>query len=247
MCRYKSCPPYNLSFNINCKNQKFTLILDQSAITTLCSWLKLKPLCLTFYVHGAKWIYIPQKFPELIPWSKSNSKSCMRSTTKTRPVRKYLWRLTSSPWVSLETHPWWARLFWGTHLDLGRDSWSTRGLEICLTKEVKEHVNVRIVPSFYLLNPVMLNFFSCRPTGKYVTTVTEFGCVPVTFSYQTPDYGWLGTRSVYIHNGVSAEHTSNVVQVHWLLVWPTLDWYLMFIVGSQKWWIVTCHSYVVES
>ncbi|XP_074555365.1 ependymin-like isoform X2 [Halichoeres trimaculatus] len=30
--------------------------------------------------------------------------------------------------------------------------------------------------------------------GKYLTTVTEFGCVPVTFSYQTPDYGWLLTR-----------------------------------------------------
>ncbi|CAJ1086631.1 ependymin-like [Xyrichtys novacula] len=28
---------------------------------------------------------------------------------------------------------------------------------------------------------------------KFLTTVTEFGCIPITFSYQTKQYGWLWT------------------------------------------------------
>ncbi|KAM9827815.1 ependymin-like 1 [Neosynchiropus ocellatus] len=27
--------------------------------------------------------------------------------------------------------------------------------------------------------------------GRYLTTVTEFGCIPVSISYQTPQYGWM--------------------------------------------------------
>ncbi|XP_078131764.1 ependymin-2-like [Sander vitreus] len=30
-------------------------------------------------------------------------------------------------------------------------------------------------------------------SGKYVTTVTEFGCIPVCSDYQTKEYGWLVT------------------------------------------------------
>ncbi|XP_062300656.1 ependymin-2-like [Scomber scombrus] len=30
--------------------------------------------------------------------------------------------------------------------------------------------------------------------GKYMTTVTEFGCIPISTSYQTDDYGWQMTN-----------------------------------------------------
>ncbi|XP_008285373.1 ependymin-like [Stegastes partitus] len=30
-------------------------------------------------------------------------------------------------------------------------------------------------------------------TGKYIATVTEFGCIPVSTSYQTKEYGWVVT------------------------------------------------------
>lgn len=39
-----------------------------------------------------------------------------------------------------------------------------------------------------------LNLFSLVPTGKYISTVTEFGCIPVNTAYQTSQFGWLVTR-----------------------------------------------------
>uniref|UniRef100_A0A3Q0SU02 Ependymin-like 1 n=1 Tax=Amphilophus citrinellus TaxID=61819 RepID=A0A3Q0SU02_AMPCI len=30
-------------------------------------------------------------------------------------------------------------------------------------------------------------------TGKYITTFTEFGCIPVSTAYQTKDFGWMLT------------------------------------------------------
>ncbi|XP_038124313.1 ependymin-like [Cyprinodon tularosa] len=40
-------------------------------------------------------------------------------------------------------------------------------------------------------------------SGKYIATVTEFGCIPVSWSYQTKDYGWLVAS--YFNNVIGIE------------------------------------------
>lgn len=51
-----------------------------------------------------------------------------------------------------------------------------------------------------------LNSFSLVPTGKYMTTVTEFGCIPISTAYQTSQFGWAVTRWVHmwVHISISA-------------------------------------------
>lgn len=34
------------------------------------------------------------------------------------------------------------------------------------------------------------------PTGKYIVTVTEFGCIPLSVVYHTDMFGWTLTRLV---------------------------------------------------
>ncbi|XP_056156453.1 ependymin-like 1 [Lampris incognitus] len=36
--------------------------------------------------------------------------------------------------------------------------------------------------------------------GSYITTVTEFGCIPVTTYYHSSDFGWVVTR--YVHTDI---------------------------------------------
>ncbi|KAF1380409.1 hypothetical protein PFLUV_G00163430 [Perca fluviatilis] len=40
-------------------------------------------------------------------------------------------------------------------------------------------------------------------SGKYMTTVTEFGCIPVSSDYQTKEYGWLVTS--FFNNVIGIE------------------------------------------
>ena len=41
--------------------------------------------------------------------------------------------------------------------------------------------------------------FISDPTGKFVCTVTEFGCIPVNTVYHTDQFGWMVTRLVSIN------------------------------------------------
>ncbi len=121
----------------------------------------------------------------------------MRLTDKTVRARKYLLRPSSSLGQSQKMHLCWTMLFWAAHLHLERESWSTLGLEICPTK-VREPVTVRsveqsILPSQFI-NTVT---FISDPSGKFVSTVTEFGCIPITTMFHTEQFGWMVTRLVY--------------------------------------------------
>lgn len=105
--------------------------------------------------------------------------------------------MTSSLGQSQKMHLCWARLFWAAHLHREKDSWSTLGWEICPKKQVRHLVMVR-TENLEFISPRLLTVFISDSTGKYISTVTEFGCIPVSTAYNTDQFGWMMTRLVYI-------------------------------------------------
>lgn len=131
-------------------------------------------------------------------WIPSTRLSCMRLMTKCRHAKKSLWKQTSIPWKSPKTPICWARPSWAAPLLLGKDSWSTRGGEIYPIKQVRAWDMVWNVlecdPSIQPSHFVHTFIYVSVPPGKYMSTVTEFGCIPVSTMYQTEQYGWVVVR-----------------------------------------------------
>lgn len=59
-----------------------------------------------------------------------------------------------------------------------------------------------------------LNSLLLVPTGKYLMTFTEFGCIPISTAYQTSDFGWSVTRWVQIWVLISTSHTHTYPSPH---------------------------------
>ncbi|KAJ3585406.1 hypothetical protein NHX12_014125 [Muraenolepis orangiensis] len=60
----------------------------------------------------------------------------------------------------------------------------------CTKNPLKDAFHPMEIPTdAVLLGQVVLG--SSSSPGKYMSTVTEFGCIPVSTVFQTPDYGWV--------------------------------------------------------
>lgn len=54
-----------------------------------------------------------------------------------------------------------------------------------------------------------LNWLLLVPTGKYLMTFTEFGCIPISTAYQTSEFGWAVTKwvQIWVLSSISAPPT----------------------------------------